>query len=101
MQTWLARSYADCHQKVVMSPYAEPQVRDGRHGTLCAAIETANSTPLYRPIIMSCQSPSKMHDILSVQAIEFRQAMRNLVSGVANVTTGAAVRPRGLTISSV
>ncbi|WGR97805.1 MULTISPECIES: flavin reductase family protein [unclassified Bradyrhizobium] len=50
---------------------------------------------------MSCRSPFKMHDIPSVQAIEFRQAMRNLASGVAIVTTGAAVRRRGLTVSSV
>lgn len=42
-----------------------------------------------------------MNDIQSVEAIEFRQAMRNLASGVAIVATGAALEPRGLTVSSI
>ncbi|MCP3396963.1 MULTISPECIES: flavin reductase family protein [unclassified Bradyrhizobium] len=42
-----------------------------------------------------------MSDIHSVEAIEFRQAMRNLASGVAIVATGAALGRRGLTVSSI
>ncbi|OKO81918.1 flavin reductase [Bradyrhizobium sp. NAS96.2] len=42
-----------------------------------------------------------MWDIPSIQASEFRQAMRNLASGVAIVTTGKTVCRRGLTVSSV
>lgn len=37
----------------------------------------------------------------SVQPVEFRQAMRNLASGVAIVTAGAGDSRRGLTVSSV
>ncbi|MFB9263081.1 flavin reductase family protein [Bradyrhizobium erythrophlei] len=50
---------------------------------------------------MSRQFPSEMRDIPSVQATEFRQAMRNLASGVAIVTTGTTIGRRGLTVSSV
>ncbi|WP_108521545.1 flavin reductase family protein [Bradyrhizobium algeriense] len=50
---------------------------------------------------MSCQSPPRISDIQSIEAIEFRQAMRNLASGVSIVATGTAVRRRGLTVSSI
>ena len=40
-------------------------------------------------------------DVRSVEAAEFRQAMRNLASGVAVVATGANAERRGLTVSSV
>ncbi|WP_225159338.1 flavin reductase family protein [Bradyrhizobium sp. BRP56] len=50
---------------------------------------------------MSYQSPPRIRDIPSVQATEFRQAMRNLASGVAIVATGKAAERRGLTVSSV
>ncbi|MCP3460659.1 flavin reductase family protein [Bradyrhizobium sp. CCGUVB23] len=42
-----------------------------------------------------------MSDIQSIEAIEFRQAMRNLASGVAIVATGTALERRGLTVSSI
>lgn len=42
-----------------------------------------------------------MSDIQSIEAIEFRQAMRNLASGVAIVATGTALQRRGLTVSSI
>ncbi|WP_051335043.1 flavin reductase [Bradyrhizobium sp. Ai1a-2] len=42
-----------------------------------------------------------MSDIQSIDTIAFRQAMRNLASGVAIVATGAAAGQRGLTVSSV
>jgi flavin reductase len=42
-----------------------------------------------------------MADFRSVEAAEFRQAMRNLASSVAIVATGAGTRRRGLTVSSV
>ena len=50
---------------------------------------------------MDCQFSSHMADIRSVEAAEFRQAMRNLASGVAIVTTGTDAGRRGLTVSSV
>jgi flavin reductase len=42
-----------------------------------------------------------MTDFRSVEAAEFRQAMRNLASGVAIVATGSEAKRRGLTVSSV
>ena len=50
---------------------------------------------------MGCQSLSRTTDFRSVEAAEFRQAMRNLASGVALVATGTAMDRRGLTVSSV
>lgn len=50
---------------------------------------------------MSYQSSPTIRDIPSIQPAEFRQAMRNLASGVAIVATGTAARRRGLTVSSV
>ncbi|WP_141686582.1 flavin reductase family protein [Bradyrhizobium sp. LMTR 3] len=50
---------------------------------------------------MSCQSPPGISDIRSIEAIEFRQAMRNLASGVSIVATGTADGRRGLTVSSI
>ena len=50
---------------------------------------------------MGRQFASHMGDIRSVEAAEFRQAMRNLASGVAVVTTGTDAGRRGLTVSSV
>jgi len=50
---------------------------------------------------MGCQSIPGMTDFRSVEAAEFRQAMRNLASGVAIVATGTAMDRRGLTVSSV
>lgn len=49
---------------------------------------------------MGCQMP-QMIEVRSVEAAEFRQAMRNLASGVAIVATGAETARRGLTVSSV
>ncbi|WP_284272524.1 flavin reductase family protein [Bradyrhizobium iriomotense] len=42
-----------------------------------------------------------MSEIQSIEAAEFRQAMRNLASGVAIVATGTALERRGLTVSSI
>ncbi|MDN5004321.1 flavin reductase family protein [Bradyrhizobium sp. GCM10027634] len=42
-----------------------------------------------------------MTDFRSVEAAEFRLAMRNLASGVAIVATGRQATRRGLTVSSV
>jgi flavin reductase len=50
---------------------------------------------------MGCQSLHQTTDFRSVEASEFRQAMRNLASGVAIVATGTETRRRGLTVSSV
>ncbi|WP_312010486.1 flavin reductase family protein [Bradyrhizobium neotropicale] len=50
---------------------------------------------------MSRHSPFLMSDRQSVEAIEFRQAMRNLASGVSIVATGTALGRRGLTVSSI
>ncbi|MGY4319636.1 flavin reductase family protein [Bradyrhizobium sp. JR3.5] len=50
---------------------------------------------------MSQQFVPVVGDMPSVQPAEFRQAMRNLASGVAIVTTGRAAGRRGLTVSSV
>jgi flavin reductase (DIM6/NTAB) family NADH-FMN oxidoreductase RutF len=50
---------------------------------------------------MGCQLSSRMTDFRSVEAAEFRQAMRSLASGVAIVATGADIDRRGLTVSSV
>lgn len=50
---------------------------------------------------MGCQMISQMADFRSVEAAEFRQAMRGLASGVAIVATGTATGRRGLTVSSV
>lgn len=44
---------------------------------------------------------SQMADVRSVEAAAFRQAMRNLASGVAIVATGFGAARRGLTVSSV
>lgn len=49
---------------------------------------------------MGCQI-AQMTDFRSVEAAEFRLAMRNLASGVAIVTTGMETTRRGLTVSSV
>ncbi|NYG43610.1 flavin reductase [Bradyrhizobium sp. IAR9] len=49
---------------------------------------------------MGCQI-SQMTDVRSVEAAEFRLAMRNLASGVAIVATGTGTARRGLTVSSV
>jgi flavin reductase len=49
---------------------------------------------------MGCQF-FPMSNVRSVEAAEFRQAMRNLASGVAVVATGADTERRGLTVSSV
>ncbi|MHC2580000.1 flavin reductase (DIM6/NTAB) family NADH-FMN oxidoreductase RutF [Bradyrhizobium diazoefficiens] len=49
---------------------------------------------------MGCQM-SQMTDFRSVEAAEFRLAMRNLASGVAIVATGTETARRGLTVSSV
>lgn len=40
-------------------------------------------------------------DVRSIEAAKFRQAMRNLASGVAIVATGVGATRRGLTVSSV
>lgn len=50
---------------------------------------------------MGCQLVSDTSSFRSVEAAEFRQAMRNLASGVAIVATGRHVERRGLTVSSV
>ncbi len=50
---------------------------------------------------MGCQMFSQMTDFRSVEAAEFRQAMRGLASGVAIVATGMGTARRGLTVSSV
>lgn len=50
---------------------------------------------------MGCQHFSPMTDFRSVEAAEFRQAMRGLASGVAIVATGTGTGRRGLTVSSV
>src|SRR5215472_11819023 len=50
---------------------------------------------------MGCQPLHQTTDFRSVEATEFRQAMRNLASGVAIVATGTETRRRGLTVSSV
>jgi flavin reductase (DIM6/NTAB) family NADH-FMN oxidoreductase RutF len=50
---------------------------------------------------MGCQSLYQMTDFRSVEAAEFRQAMRNLASGVAIVATETEMGQRGLTVSSV
>jgi flavin reductase len=49
---------------------------------------------------MGCQY-FPMSDISSVEAAEFREAMRNLASGVAIVASGTKTERRGLTVSSV
>ena len=49
---------------------------------------------------MGCQI-SQMTEVRSVEAAEFRLAMRNLASGVAIVATGTQTTRRGLTVSSV
>lgn len=49
---------------------------------------------------MGCQM-AQMTDFRSVEAVEFRLAMRNLASGVAIVATGTENTRRGLTVSSV
>lgn len=49
---------------------------------------------------MGCQM-LQMVDVRSVEAAEFRQAMRNLASGVAIVATGTETARCGLTVSSV
>ena len=48
---------------------------------------------------MGCQLAAT--SFRSVEAAEFRQAMRSLASGVAIVATGADTNRRGLTVSSV
>jgi flavin reductase (DIM6/NTAB) family NADH-FMN oxidoreductase RutF len=50
---------------------------------------------------MGCQLLHQTTDFRSVEATEFRQAMRNLASGVAIVATGTQMERRGLTVSSV
>jgi len=50
---------------------------------------------------MACQTFPQGADRRSVDAAEFRRAMRNLASGVAIVATGADDSRRGLTVSSV
>jgi flavin reductase len=49
---------------------------------------------------MGCHSFVRA-DVRSIEAAEFRLAMRNLASGVAIVATGADAVRRGLTVSSV
>ena len=49
---------------------------------------------------MGCHVPCQT-DYRSVEAAEFRLAMRNLASGVAIVATGTDKARRGLTVSSV
>lgn len=44
---------------------------------------------------------SSLADFRSIEAAEFRQAMRNLASGVGIVATGTGDGRRGLTVSSV
>jgi flavin reductase (DIM6/NTAB) family NADH-FMN oxidoreductase RutF len=50
---------------------------------------------------MGCRLNPQMTDFRSVEAAEFRSAMRSLASGVAIVATGKATGRRGLTVSSV
>ncbi|WP_338025267.1 flavin reductase family protein [Bradyrhizobium yuanmingense] len=50
---------------------------------------------------MTWHLPSPPGDIQSVDANEFRQAMRNLASGVAIVASGTGPDRRGLTVSSI
>jgi flavin reductase len=50
---------------------------------------------------MGRQLSHQTTDFRSVEAAEFRQAMRNLASGVAIVATGTQMGRRGLTVSSV
>lgn len=50
---------------------------------------------------MGCQMLSQTTDFRSVEAAEFRDAMRGLASGVAIVATGSGTGRRGLTVSSV
>lgn len=49
---------------------------------------------------MGCHSLRRI-ELRSVEAAEYRSAMRNLASGVAIVATGTGERRRGLTVSSV
>jgi flavin reductase len=50
---------------------------------------------------MGCQLLHQTIDFRSVEATEFREAMRNLAAGVAIVATGTEMGRRGLTVSSV
>jgi flavin reductase (DIM6/NTAB) family NADH-FMN oxidoreductase RutF len=50
---------------------------------------------------MGCQLSAQVTNFRSIEAAEFRQAMRNLASGVAIVATGIDIGRRGLTVSSV
>ena len=50
---------------------------------------------------MGCQLSAQGANFRSVEAAEFRQAMRCLASGVAIVATGTDIGRRGLTVSSV
>jgi hypothetical protein len=50
---------------------------------------------------MGCQLNPQITDFRSVEAAEFRNAMRSLASGVAIVATGRGMSRRGLTVSSV
>ncbi len=79
---------------------ARKQVRESRPTQSPHSSKVRGQTPL-RSWAMSCQSPPRISDIQSIEAIEFRQAMRNLASGVSIVATGTAVRRRGLTVSSI
>ena len=50
---------------------------------------------------MGCELNPQTTDFRSVEAAEFRNAMRSLASGVAIVATGKGTGRRGLTVSSV
>jgi len=50
---------------------------------------------------MGCELNPQITDFRSVEAAEFRNAMRSLASGVAIVATGKGTGRRGLTVSSV
>jgi flavin reductase len=50
---------------------------------------------------VGCQLNPQTTDFRSVEAAEFRHAMRSLASGVAIVATGTGLARRGLTVSSV
>ena len=50
---------------------------------------------------MGCELNHQTTDLRSVEAAEFRNAMRSLASGVAIVATGKGTGRRGLTVSSV
>jgi len=50
---------------------------------------------------MGCELNPQVTDFRSVEAAEFRNAMRSLASGVAIVATGKGTGRRGLTVSSV